>query len=150
MSFKKPAISRSKVTLEKQYALRDVSATIQERGHPIEIRLHTESTVQRDRLNSIKKRTSTTKLSFYAYPLVFNPTDKELDRAGIRERTQVIAHTAMFDWNEEDFDMKRLESLDSIRATVIINNQKYEIKEKSLFSEFSDTYLYVVLGLNKI
>jgi hypothetical protein len=46
--------------------------------------------------------------------------------------------------------METLKQPDSIRATVIIEGAKYEIRDKVLESQIGDTFLYVLLGLNKI
>lgn len=147
-----PAISDIGVALETDHALRDARDIIRERGKLIEIRLHQEQKITRDKFNSIKNRgTGTTpELPFYAYPITFNPTDKEIDAAGLRERTQVLVKTAMLDWNDAGYTMETLKQPDSIRATVIISGVKYEIRDKVLESQMGDTFLYVLLGLNKI
>ena len=116
------------------------------------LRLHEEQTVTRDKFNSIKKRnvSSSPALTFYAHPIIFSPTDKQREDSGLREKTEVIVHTAMLDWTDNDYTMETLKDLDSIRMTVILKGAKYEIRDKALDSMFSNTYLYVVLGLNRI
>lgn len=147
-----PAISDIGTTHEQELALIDARDVIRERGQQIEIRLHVEQKITRDKFGSIKNRGTvlTDERTFYAYPINYNPTDKELDRAGIRERVQVTAKTAMLDWNDAGYTMETLKTIDSIRATVIIAGTKYEIRDKVLESQFRDTYLYVLLGLNLI
>lgn len=150
--YMQPAISSIGITHEQENALIDARDVIRQLGKTIEIRLHEEQKITRDKFGSIKNRgtVSTDERTFYAYPVNFNPSDKELDRAGIRERVQVTAKTAMLDWNDAGYTMETLKTIDSIRATVIINGAKYEIRDKVLESQFGDTYLYVLLGLNKI
>ena len=150
--WKNPAISTTGVQHEEDGALRDAQAIIWERGEQIIIRLNAEQTITRDRFNSIKKRNipAPTTLTFYAYPIIFNPTDKQREDSGLRERTQVILHTAMLDWTAAGFAMTTLKDINSIKASVIIDGAKYEIRDKALRSMFSNTYLYVVLGLNRI
>lgn len=144
-------ISRSGMTLETSYALIDVQDYVNERGHSITIELYDETTITRDKFNSLKKRgTPGNTLSYYAYPLVYSPNQKQLDAAGIRESVDVMLHTAMKDWNDDDYTMQRLEDLNSIKGKVIIDEMEFEIKEKSLFSQFGETHLYVVIGANKI
>lgn len=147
-----PAISDIGATHEQELALIDARNVIRERGKQIEIRLHTEQKITRDKLGSIKNRgtVETDEPTFYAYPVRYNPSDKELDRAGIRERVQVTAKTSTLDWNDAGYSLETLKAIDSIRATVIIDGAKYEIRDKVLESQFGDTYLYVLLGLNKI
>jgi len=150
--YKQPAIATSGVQLEEEHALIDARDYIWERGKQIKLRLHSEQKITRDKFNSIIKRdlASSPEMTFYAYPVTFNPTDKEMEESGIREKTQVIIYTAMFDWNDNDYSLETLKKLDSIRMTVIIDCAKYEIRDKALNSQFSNTYLYVVLGLNRI
>lgn len=147
-----PAISDIGTTHEQGLALIDARNAIRERGQQIEIRLHVEQKITRDKFNSIKNRgtAQTDERTFYAYPVNYNPSTKELDRAGIREKVQVTAKTAMLDWNDAGYYMERLQSLDAVRAIVIIAGSKYEIRDKVLDSQFGSTYLYVLLGLNKI
>ena len=139
-------------SLDTASALKDARDILRELGKPIKIQLHVEQKITRDKFNSIKNRgtITTPEITFYSYPLKFNPTEKELDRAGIRERTQVLAKTAMLDWNEAGYTMDTLKDLNSVRATVVIEGAKYEIRDSVLESQFVDTYLYVLIGLNKI
>lgn len=151
-SYKLPAIATIGIQHEKELALIDARDYCWERGKQIKLRLHEEQTITRDRFGSIKKRdlAASPELTFYAYPITFNPTDKQMEESGIREKTQVIAYTAMLDWTDAGYTLTTLKDLDSIRMTVIIESAKYEIRDKALNSQFSDTYLYVVLGLNRI
>jgi hypothetical protein len=152
MSYKQPAISRIGVSLEQSYSLQDVRNVIWERGEQIKIILIGESEIERDRFGTIKRQIPGTEdiHVFYAFPIIYSPAEKEQEKSGIKEKTQVIIYTAMQDWIDKELDVDRLEAIDSIRATVIIDNQKYEIKDKNKLDQFSDNYLYVVLGLNKI
>ena len=151
MSFEQP-ISTLGVSLEKDQALADARNLIVEEGSQITIRLYTESKITRDRLNSIKKhnKSSVTDLTFYSFPIIYNPTVKQLEQAGMKEVTEVLIKTAMLDWNTAGFTMQNLNDIDSIRAEVIIAGLKYEIKSKQLDSQYSDTFLYIHLGLNRI
>lgn len=152
MSYMQPAISTIGITHEKELALIDARNAIWERGSDIIINLNEEQKITRDKFGTIKKRenVSSPQLTFKAYPIKWNPTEKELDRAGIKERVHVTVKTAMQDWNDAGYDIDTLKDVNSIRATIIINGAKYEIKDKVLESQFADTYLYVLLGLNKI
>lgn len=145
-------ISTIGTTQEKNDALRDARYFIRERGAPVTVRLHTESTVTRDRFNSIKRRGNgaPADLTFYAFPITYNPTDKQLESSGIRERTQVLIKTSVLDWTDAGYDVDTLAAIDSIRATIIINGAKYEIRDKQLDSQYQDTFLYIHIGLNRI
>jgi len=151
MSFEQ-SISTIGITLEKEQALKDAQYFIRERGGPVLIRLHEEQKITRDKFNSVKNRdiVQTPGITFYAFPIIFNPTTKQLDAAGIREVTQVLIKTAVQDWLDNGFTMNTLKDINSIRATIIIDGEKYEIKDKQFDSQYQDTFLYIHLGLNKV
>jgi hypothetical protein len=143
-------VSRHGVDLEKTHALMDVQQICQERGNLVTINIRTEGNVQRDSYGSIKSReTQTASLLFYAWPVIFSPSEKVRDKTGIKEKCELSIHTAMQDWIDAGYTLKRLQDIDMILATVVMNETRYEIKEKSLYSPFEDSFLYVVLALNK-
>jgi hypothetical protein len=143
--------SRQGVAKEKRDALADVQFMVNERGNFVTINLRTETNTERDQFNSIKSRSTTfDSVTFRAYPIRYNPTPEYVEKVGLREQTQVAIHTTMKDWNDEGFTMEQLKDLDMVRMTCVIADVKYEIKDKALFSQFEDTYLYVVIGLNRI
>ena len=148
--WKSPAIGE--IDLYKEGALRDAQAVIQELGDTILIRLHEEQLITRDKFNSIKQRdvTSTPGISMKAFPIIYNPTDKQLSDSGMKEKTQVLIKTAVQDWIDAGIIVNTLKDIDSIRATVIIDGAKYEIRDKQLDSQYSSTFLYIHLGLNRI
>jgi len=151
MSYEQP-MSTLGVIMEKEQALNDARNIIRERGAPVIIRLHEEQKITRDRFNTIKKRdtTQTPGITFYAFPVIYNPTAKQREDAGIREATQLLIKTAVLDWTDNGFTVDTLKDIDSIRATVIIGGAKYEIRDKQLDSQYQDTFLYIHLGLNRI
>jgi hypothetical protein len=145
-------ISLIGVQLEKDNALKDAETIIKLRGAEITVRLYEESGVTRGKYNTIKKRNSisTPGQTFYAYPIIYNPTEKQLEDAGIRERTEVLIKTAVKTWIDYGYTMETLRVINSIRATVIMDGAKYEIKDKQLDSQYQDTFLYIHLGLNRV
>lgn len=150
--WKSPAISTLGTQLERDQALIDARDIIMERGQTVTVRLHEEQKIERDKFNSIKKRdiSQTLGFSMYAFPVIYNPTQKQSEDAGIREKTQVIIKTAVLDWTDNGFTISTLKDINSIRATVIISGAKYEIVDKQLDSQYEDTFLYIHLGLNRI
>lgn len=151
MSYEQP-VTILGTEMEKTQALNDARNIIRERGMLITIRLYKEQKITRDKYNTIKKRNKDqiTELSFYSFPIIFDPTTKQLENFGIRERVYVLVKTSMLDWIDNGFDMSTLKNIDSIRATVIINGAKYEIRNKQFDSQYQDTFLYIHLGLNRI
>lgn len=139
------------VEFETSQALADAQQIVAERGAAVTIQLRREANVERDQFNSIKSRSTTESiLSTRAFPVRHNPTEKYLEKVGLREKSEVVIHTAMQDWLDAGYDMTRLKELDMIRMTVVLDLVRYEIKEKNFFSQFRDTYLYVVIGMNRI
>ena len=135
--------------MEAKLAMLDAQCVVNQQGAEITVLLSDEEDVDRDKFNSIKKRTPNDTETMRAYPVIFSPTTKDKDRAGLRELTEVIATTATQDWIDLGFDMEMLDEIDSIRALVKYRGTTYEIKDKALQSQIGDEYLYVVLGLNR-
>ena len=132
---------------ERNCALIDAKSIIDERGDLVQFYFRIESNVTRDKYNSIKKRAVDTKYNIRAYPVQFSPSEKQLEKAGIREQAEVVIYTAMKDWitagiNFEDFEMDG-------RSTVRLQGQIYEIRNKGLVNQMNDTFLNVSFGLYK-
>lgn len=137
------------ISLEEKQALLQVQCTIQQRGTVLYLKLDDEQTVERDEFGSIKKRNEAPAKMIYAMPVTFSPTQKDKDRNGIRENVQVLVTTPMQCWLDMGYSDKDLSHIDSIRATIILRGQTYEIRDKALQNQFGSTFLYVVLGLNR-
>lgn len=151
MSYKEPAISRNGVLFEQSHALRDARNIIWERGEQVIIKLYEEGTIGRDKIGSInQKLTPSNILTYYAFPVIFNPTEKQFMDAGIKEKTQLIIWTSMWDWNNSGFTMNRLNNINLIKNTIIYRNSKYELIDKNFKGQFgNDTFLYITIGLNR-
>lgn len=135
------------IYLDRLNALDDVSDIINERGDLIHFIFRTESDVTRDGYNSINKRDQNTVLAFRAFPVEFQPSEKRLEKAGIKENVDVLIYTSMKDWLNYGIDFNDIEM--ATRNTVKLQGNIYEIRAKGLMSQFNDTYLYVTFGLNK-
>lgn len=140
------------IEFEKNSALNDARDMIRERGQAIKIHFHYETGITRDKFNSIKKRSQAAApaVTMYAFPVIYNPTTKQLDAAGIKEKTEVLIKIAVLDWVDAGYSVATLKDLDSIRASVIIAGAKYEISSKQLDSQYADTFLYIHIGCNRI
>ena len=135
------------VYLERQYALSDTKSLVDERGDTVELFLRKEPDVIRDSYNSISTRNTTSAFHafFRAFPVQNNPSDKQLEKAGIRERADIIVYTSFLDWLNagkgfEDIDMTG-------RMTAIVQGTTHEVKSKGLAGQMNDGYLYITLGL---
>lgn len=148
--FKPMPTARGSITFEGASALIDAKNMIDELGKLITITLNNDTNITRDEYGGIKKRSPVgTSYNWYSYPITFNPTVKQWQASGLKEHTELTFKTSMKDWNDAGFTMNRLQSLDMIRAQVIINGQTYEIRDKILDSQFQDTWLYVLIGANR-
>ena len=141
---------RDAFDFDSDSALIDAKSVIDDLGKQITIQFNDDTTITRDSYGGIKKRTPGTSLTWYSYPITFSPTTEQWQASGLKEKTEVIFKTAMKDWNDAGWTMERLEGLDMIRTRVIINNQSYEIRDKVLDSQFQDTWLYVLIGANRV
>lgn len=143
--------AREAITFESSSALIDAKNVIDELGKQIIINLNFDQTITRDDYSGIKNRNpGGTQKIWYSYPITFNPTVKQWEATGLKERTEVVFKTSMKDWNDAGYTMERLQTLDMIRARVIINGQNYEVRDKVLDSQFQNTWLYVLIGANRV
>jgi hypothetical protein len=134
------------VQLEKTHALIDALEIINLYGSDIIMYDREENNVNRDKYNSIKYRFKTDglKKEFKAFPIIFNPNLKQIEKAGLKETCNCIITTAMLAWINLGITF---EHIDLIRNTIILRDIKYSIKEKTLMNQFADTFLNINLGL---
>jgi hypothetical protein len=118
---------------------------IDEIGMPIVYYSRGESSVQRDKYDSLKRRTVVDGINMYAYPVTYNPIDKDLKKAGLREKVDVLIYTAMRDWNNNNINPEV--DINAARASFKIRERTFTIKEYGLISQFQDTFLYATFGL---
>ena len=131
-----------------QYAeLKDIKQVLDEWGAAITIQLREEPEVTRGKYNSLKKRGAPTTITAKAYPVEYNPSIYQIEKAGLRENVEVIIYTAMCDYINASVGFDDIEIK---RSTVILDSQRYEIRDKKKFGQIQDTWLYIILGLNKL
>lgn len=133
------------VQLERDCALEDAKDFIDERGDEITLNTNNENAVVRDSYGSIINR-APTQYTMNAFPVEFQPTDDQLEKAGIREKVDVIIYIATLDLTNNSIDHR---SIDTTRWEIILKGDTYTIKEKNELNMFADTYLNVALGLFK-
>lgn len=140
-------VSPQGIDFERKTALLDAKWVVDEYGDPITFYERDESNVTRDKYNSIKVRASRPlDKEMRAFPIQTNPIDKDLTKAGLREKVDVIAYTAMQDWNDANIDPW---NFDINRSTVTWKKGTYKIKERGFANQFEGTYLNVTLGLER-
>jgi hypothetical protein len=133
--------------MERCEALRDIKAIVDERGDFVKIVIRDEADVQRDSYRSIEKRNQNRILQIKAYPIEVRPSEKQLEKAGIREKADITIWTAMLDWINAGIDFNDIEFAG--RTTAIWNGNEYELRDKNLVFQIIDTFLYTTLGLFK-
>lgn len=141
------------VQLEMENALQDAKDIIDERGNDITLLDNTESTVERDSYGEIIRRVPT-QYTMHAYPVIYNPTQDELEKAGIKENVELMVTLAVKDLTNigityDDIDNIRFEVAVNVDPLTNTDSQLYIIKDKNNLNMFSHTYLNVVLGLFK-
>jgi hypothetical protein len=131
--------------LERDGALLDVQMECDIYGEEIKLRLRDEAKVDRDSYNSIKQRDlPSTEILMKVYPILFNPNQHQIEKAGLKEMVDVVVYLPMKNLTDNGNSFKDIEM---IRSSVILRGMKYWIKDKTLHSQFLDTFLYIVLGL---
>lgn len=137
------------ISVEQCGALRDAQTVCRRYGDLITVYDRTEANITRDSYNSIKARSTTSPIpkTMYAYPIDFQPNQKQIEKAGLRESCELMIYTPKKSWSDIGVDF---EDIDLIRDTFIIRNIKYVIKEKGLSSQFGNTYLYCTFGLSRL
>ena len=135
-------------------ALNDIKCVAVEWGATVKFRIRKESQIVRDDYNSIKRFNNTesgespiaTELVMKAYPINYNPSQRDLDKSGLKERTEVILYTPRQYWIDASLG---IDDIDMERTTVILDDCTYEIRDKARNSQFREDFLYYVFGINK-
>lgn len=142
-------MSEKGVLLEQCIAFRDSWNLMQQYGMPVKLYIREEDHVDRGDYNSIKKKStgSSYTYNFKSFPVQFSPTEKQKEKAGIREHVSAIIYLAYKDFSDNNISF---EEIDTIRSTVELKGQTYRIKDKNRVSQFYDEFLYITLGLYQV
>lgn len=132
---------------ERVLALADARNVIHEYGDLLMFKFRDEGSVERDGYGSVSRRKPDRVLALRAHPVEFGPTEKKLEKAGIKEACDVLIYTAMQDWIENGIDFRDIEM--ATRTTVSLQGATYQVKSKGLSGQFGDSHLYVTFGLDK-
>jgi hypothetical protein len=127
----------------------DVSNIINEYGEDVILYERGEAEITRDKYNSIISSQSEgfpPQYNFKCYPIDHQPNRQQMEKAGIREQCECIAWFAMKDIIDNGLSF---DGIDSIRYSVIIDNNEYGIRDKGRVEDFADEHLYLTLGLYK-
>lgn len=139
-------VNRTAIDFNYQCALVDVQCQVNEVGLEVRIEDNQESTLARDKYRSISRNVSPTIITVYAYPADFNPNEKSIDQAGLKESVDVILWTPFKTWTDNNLTFR---DIDLIRWEAIINGESFLLRDKALNGQLGSGYLYVVLGVSK-
>lgn len=140
------AVARDAVGCNALQLQADAQQLAHEYGYATSLKVRTEANATRDAYGSVIARSEPTAVIIYALPIDFQPNERKLEAAGIRERVDAVATTPFKDWSDAGMTFKDIEA---IRTTVVIDGQTFEIKDKSLSGPVGNAFIYVNLGLVK-
>lgn len=147
------AISPAGANLEYLHAMKDQQAVAHEYGNPVTITLPGETEVVRDAYGSISSRATEAILNMNAAQIDYQPSQRQRERAGLRETCDAIAYFSMQDWLDAGY---RFDDIDCTRMLVRIDTipgeetgTLYDVREKGRSMGFASGYLCITLGLSK-
>ena len=143
--FKPPAVSVEGAEFEAQNALRDVQAGKREYGLAITFYRESETTVARDRYNSVKAKSyaENLKLVIMSNPVEMDPSQERLRRSGLAEDTTVILTTAFLDWDEAGI---AFDDIDLVRWRFRLMGREYKLTSKKPANIFGGVPLEILVG----
>lgn len=127
-------------------ALCDLQGVDHEYGSSVLIYLRGEEAVTRDKYNSIKIGDTVAPadpITVYANPIRFSPTDKELLKAGIREKVDVLLTISRKDFDDVSVTFN---DIDTIRSEVVIDGTTWAVRQKNQTGQYGSGYLNITLG----
>ena len=134
------------VQLERDQMLYDEWMNTQLYGEEITVYLNKESSVTRDSYNSIsdKQVLTPTILKMKVYPIIFNPTKYQMEKAGIQEQVTAIITSPIKSWTDNSQDVF---DIDAVRCEIILRGETYTLTDKSLQKQIADTFVAINLGI---
>lgn len=139
-------MSRDGMKREQESALIDAQAICREYGHEISVMIREPGEVQRDPYGPANQRDIVTELTVYAWPVETNPTERRLEKLGLREAVDYAITMPRKTFDDAGVDPSLL---DFDRTTVVFEAAEWEIVDKGSSSRFANTDLYVVWGVNR-
>lgn len=129
-------------------AQKDIHDIVNEQGDVMKVVLRSESDVARDNYSSVNKRDQEKVIFIRAYPITMMPNTKQIEKAGLKDRCDVLAYTAYQDWAAEGIEFEDIEYTG--RTRVMWRGTTYEIRDKGVQVQLSDSFGYITLGLFKV
>jgi hypothetical protein len=112
-------------------------------GVPVELFFESEANLIRDEYGSIVSRSTSTSKSFLCHPVEVNPSQKSMEKVGIRETVDILIYLSTYEWTLQGLGYK---DLDLIRGMGAVLGENYKLEHRKLYSNFAGDYIYIVLG----
>lgn len=128
----------------------DIAESLNEIGMPITFNLRGEAGIRRDLYGSIKTWTSTTIIPPFtigAYPYTHSPTQRQLEKAGMKEHCDLLVWFAYVEFSKRGIDPF---GFDMERCTVWGDNIQWKIRERAHQNEYGNVEHYITLGLERM
>lgn len=137
-------------SLEQKHMLSDTWRSAKKAGYEIKLKLRTEDIITKDKYGSIIGKSSEITKTYYAHPMSFSPSQREIDKTGIKETVDALAYIPMKFFIDDGYTTgDNINILDMIRDEVITSDGNYIIKDKVLDTPISKIFQYIILGLRK-
>lgn len=136
-------MSRAGATHEQWGALRDTQAICKEYGAPVTFTFRTESGVKRDRYGSIKGTASETNHTIFCWPVETNPSERQVEAAGLFEQSDIQVWTPKFTWDELGIDFK---DFDATRMEITYGGATFEVRSIGRANQFLGMYMNYTFG----
>jgi len=142
-------MSTAGAQFEQCMALRETYNNVNLYGMPVKLYLRGEPEIDRGDYSSIKKKEIAAgyTYNFKAYPVQYNPTDQQKEKAGIREHVEGIIYIPTKYFIDASISFA---DIDLIRSTVELQGVTYKIRNKNRTDQFYTDFLYITLGLFQI
>jgi len=132
--------------LELGQAECSIESIAEDWGDSFDLYLEGEDTIIRDKYNGIKSKSFSDKITLISFTTINSPSQDQMNKAGIFQRVDLLLTVSTNSLKEKEIS---LSDIDTLRATIVWDNQTWIIKEKGTSSNFAGISLYTTLGLVK-
>lgn len=123
-------------------AKRDVYFVARNYGRKVEFEFNPESKIVRNLYND-RKTWEPLILCVNAFPIEHNPTDKQLEHAGVTDPVDVLVYTPWLAWENQGIVYEDIER-NNLRMRV--RKEVFEVTVVRQLSHFGEDFLYLVFG----
>ena len=133
------------VQAEAKQARTDITREIAAYGYPLEFLVrNTQAQQTLDSYGTVKKKPDNTPTDLKAYPVIYSPNLRQLEKAGLREECSAIVYTSALDWDNQSINWQ---ALDVQKTSVNLSGETFDIKEKGKVGGLANMILYYTFAL---